>query len=1078
MLAAEQVRRPTLTLAKLWVELSVLYNRMELPRPKQWHVPGESETLTKYSPVPVCATMDGVDVKFEACVVVDVFPPGLCLGPQELKCYNINHQEPTGEARIDERASLVVSFVVPHAAPIPLRGLVDTGSGVSILTFSAFNRVAARTGAVLKPYQIDLYAANGKTIKTFGLAEQIRFQLGGYELETNFVVVDDAMGVEDFLLGRNFLRSYQVLVDLTSMKIVVRAPVKPVWHHAHTQVGDASLTTPIALDSDLVLQPFERTVARAKLVTNAHEPLIFQTVALNASLSDPSLQNTIFLKDSVATVSETGTLYVSLVNLTSNQQRVRCGAHLGTVVPVSLVYQAVPQKLDATAETDHKTEADNSRANFVYKVYSEMNLSTASELTSSSEFEFLSSTDPSEAGLSEREIRKRADPDLLAPIPGPDSQLQEVKKPWGASACESLDNILNEFDDLFMKRKADIGRCTIAKHTIEVEPEAVPHREGARRMSPEKAERANQEVRSLLALGMIQPSLSPWASGIVMVKKKSGELRFCCDFRPLNEVTIKDAYPLPRIDESLARLGNAKIYTSIDLAWAFWQIPLRKADRHKTAFACELGLFEWRRMPFGLCNASATFQRAIARALQKIVNRKGSMVMAYIDDIVIATETVEDHMARLREVFECLREAGFKMRVAKCDFMKPQIKYLGRVVSAEGVKPDPKAVAKLRDWDIPRNKTEMQSFLGFANYYREFIPWHAKLVAPLHAVTGLNATFAWGPDQQKAFNEVKTALIEATALAQPDSEGEFVLDTDASAVAISGILHQWQGAPGERRLRPIVYGTKKLTTTQAKYGAPKLEMFAAYYFILKYHSYLCPRKFTLRVDNQALSWLKTYSTDQALIGRWIMTLDRYHFRVEHRPRTQHRNADGLSKRTNEYRCREQQLAQLPAIGERWNFLSAEEFDNLPIAPWFDLQGRIIPNHPDLPPHLQNLEPKAPDQALRVLRRVQRANKRKRQAEALAAPLPPQPPPVLQKHEDFYPDYPEDWIDVTAEASEDYLLPTHAVNVPSRTIYSVTGTSNAMLQNSPGGVRESIMALKDIDTELHEHTHIPCMGSRT
>ena len=215
-------------------------------------------------------------------------------------------------------------------------------------------------------------------------------------------------------------------------------------------------------------------------------------------------------------------------------------------------------------------------------------------------------------------------------------------------------------------------------------------------------------------------------------------------------MTIKDAYPLPRIDESLARPGKAKIYTSIDLAWAFWQIPVRKADRHKTDFACELGLFEWRRMPFGMCNATATFQRAIARAVRNIVNREGSMVMAYIDDIVIATETVEDHMARLLEVFECLREAGFKMRVAKCDFMKSEIKYLGRVVSAEGVKPDPKAVAKLRDWEIPRNKTEMQSFLGFANYYREFSPWHAKLVAPLHAVTGLNVTFTWGPEQQKS----------------------------------------------------------------------------------------------------------------------------------------------------------------------------------------------------------------------------------------------------------------------------------------------------------------------------------------
>ena len=191
-------------------------------------------------------------------------------------------------------------------------------------------------------------------------------------------------------------------------------------------------------------------------------------------------------------------------------------------MPVSLVYQAIPQGLDETSNTSKKTEADVSRANFVYKIYTEMNLSTESELTSSSELEFLSSTDPSEIGLSERKIRKRTDPELMAPIPGPDSQLQEVKNLWGASACESLENILHEFDDLFMKHKADIGRCTIAKHSVDIEPGAIPHRERARRMSPEKGERANQEVRNLLALGMIQPSQSPWASGIVMVKKKNG----------------------------------------------------------------------------------------------------------------------------------------------------------------------------------------------------------------------------------------------------------------------------------------------------------------------------------------------------------------------------------------------------------------------------------------------------------------------------------------------------------------------------------------------------------------------------
>ena len=164
-----------------------------------------------------------------------------------------------------------------------------------------------------------------------------------------------------------------------------------------------------------------------------------------------------------------------------------------------------------------------------------------------------------------------------------------MQKLWGQTAHDSLDNILTEFDDLFMKHKVDLGCCKIAKHTLEVESGATPHREGARRMSREKAERANQEVRNLLALGMIQRSLSPWASGIVMVKKTNGELRFCCDFRPLNTVTIKVAYPLPRIDESLSRLGKAKIYTSIDLAWSFWQIPVRLSRQAEDGICLRAG---------------------------------------------------------------------------------------------------------------------------------------------------------------------------------------------------------------------------------------------------------------------------------------------------------------------------------------------------------------------------------------------------------------------------------------------------------------------------------------------------------
>ena len=196
-------------------------------------------------------------------------------------------------------------------------------------------------------------------------------------------------------------------------------------------------------------------------------------------------------------------------------------------------------------------------------------------------------------------------------------------------------------------------------------------------------------------------------------------------------------------------------------------------------------------------------------------------------------------------------------------------------------------------------------------------------------------------------------------MAQPDTEGELVLDTDGSGVAISGILHQWQAPPESRKLQPIVFGGKKLIPTQAKYGTPKLEVYATYYFILKNHSYRCLRKFTFRVDNKALSWLKTYSTDKAIIGRWIMAPEKYHFSIEHRPRTQHRNADGLSTRTNDYKKHETQLKGLPLIAEKWNFLSQEEYDKLPLAPWFDVHGRVIPDHPNLPVHLQKLTNQPP-----------------------------------------------------------------------------------------------------------------------
>ena len=212
-----------------------------------------------------------------------------------------------------------------------------------------------------------------------------------------------------------------------------------------------------------------------------------------------------------------------------------------------------------------------------------------------------------------------------------------------------------------------------------------------------------------------------------------------------------------------------------------------------------------------------------------------------------------------------------------------------------------------------------------------------------------NQHFYWENKHQEAFDSVKRALSNTTTSAAPNEEGQFVLDTDASTVAIEGIQHQEQKYNGKPILRPKVVGSKSLTRTQLNYGAQNLEMYAVFDFIEKFHSYLAGREFTFRVDNQALSWLKTYSMDQAMIGRWIARLDQYHFKTVHRPRTQHRNVDGLSKRTNDYVHREQTLEKLPEVSEGFNFMSQKDYDDLPTVPYFDKHVRIIPDHPDLPP---------------------------------------------------------------------------------------------------------------------------------
>ena len=310
---------------------------------------------------------------------------------------------------------------------------------------------------------------------------------------------------------------------------------------------------------------------------------------------------------------------------------------------------------------------------------------------------------------------------------------------------------------------------------------------------------------------------------------------------------------------------------------------------------------------------------------------------------------IRDHIERLDDVFACMKRAGLKCKSSKCDIPKDSIKYLGRMVDKHGIRSDPDAVEAKLTWKSPKTEHQLVSFLGFANYYREFIKGYADKVYPMQQLMrhkGKN--FTWNNAVEESFQRIKKELCEAPVLGMPTEKGMYVLDTDASVVAISGILYQEQEWNGKTVLRPIAYGSKVLSYTETKYGAPKAEMFTVVTFVEKYRAYLCSKPFKLQVDSRALCWLKMYSMDHSYIGRWIVRLGGYNMIIVHRTRDKHQNADNLSNKTDFYERQEQSEADKPEIEDGFSFVDKETYDSLPLTRWLDKSVKPIEDHPEVP----------------------------------------------------------------------------------------------------------------------------------
>ena len=326
-----------------------------------------------------------------------------------------------------------------------------------------------------------------------------------------------------------------------------------------------------------------------------------------------------------------------------------------------------------------------------------------------------------------------------------------------------------------------------------------------------------EQLQDLLEQKFIRPSCSPYGAPILFVPKKDGRWRMCIDYRALNKQTVKDRFPLPRIDELLDRLGSARYFTKLDLASGYHQIEVQAEDVPKTAFRTTRGQYEFIVMPFGLCNAPATFQRLMNTVFAEDIN---SFILVYLDDILIYSRTLEEHWDHLRKALKKLQDAKLYGRLHKCEFLKDRVEYLGFEVSQEGVHASPEKVRAVVEWPRPQAVKDVRSFLGLASFYRRFIRGFSAIARPLTDLTKAKAKWTWGVDEETAFRWLKVALVTAPVLLHPDFSKEFVVTTDASDYAAGAVLQQDHG----EGLQPIAFASRKLNPTECRYGAYEREL--------------------------------------------------------------------------------------------------------------------------------------------------------------------------------------------------------------------------------------------------------------
>ena len=457
-----------------------------------------------------------------------------------------------------------------------------------------------------------------------------------------------------------------------------------------------------------------------------------------------------------------------------------------------------------------------------------------------------------------------------------------------------MEDLLNKYEHLFHHEASGPLRSTPHyEHHIDT-GDSRPIRSAPYRVSRTEREFIQSQVTEMLNKNVIAPSSSPWASPVVMIPKKNGKIRFCIDYRRLNAATVRDVYPLPRIDDFLDHLGGAKVFSSLDLKSGYWQVPMSSDSERKTAFITPDGLFECKRLPFGLCNAPATFQRMMDQVLSGL---KWTMCLVYLDDLVIYGKTFEEHCERLEAVLMALDQAGLSLNPEKCTFAVEEIACLGHQVTSNGIRPDPSKLEAILEFPSPATSpphqrlTTLRSFLGIVSYYRRFVKNFASIASPLYQCLKKNAPWIWGEEQENAFQQMKSVLVSVPLLAHHEADGEMEMHTDASGYGLGAVLMQKVAD----EFHPIAYISRRLSPAESNYHSNELECLALVWALSKLRHYLNGRPFRVKTDSNVVRWLCQKKEIKGKFARWIIEMQEFDFSIEHLKGIDNRVADALSR---------------------------------------------------------------------------------------------------------------------------------------------------------------------------------------